>query len=88
MHTLALIFGITSGFAAVGHREPAANLMTTSLAIDASLAPLTAVIAARRTRSPLLWAILGFALGAWALAYVLIRQPRNDPEFPPTSDAA
>jgi hypothetical protein len=88
MHTLALILGITSGFAALGHREPTANLIATSLAVDASLAPLTAVIAARRGCSPWLWAIVGFALGAWALACVLIRQPRNDAEFPPTSDAA
>jgi hypothetical protein len=87
MHTIAVILGITSGFAALGYREQPAELIATSLAVDASLAPLTAVIAGQRGRSPVVWAILGFALGPWALAYVLLRL-RRQPEFPPTSDAA
>jgi len=88
MNTIAAILGITSGFALLGYHEPPARLIATSLAVDASLAPLTAIIAARRTRSPAFWMIAGFAFGMWALAYVLLIRRRNDRDYPPTSDAA
>jgi hypothetical protein len=87
MSALAVIVGITSGFALIGHREAPAILLGTALAVDASLAPLTAVIAARRGRSPLRWAVVGFAFGAWSLAYVLIFRPRQI-DYPPPSSAA
>jgi hypothetical protein len=92
MHTLATILGLASGFALIGYHEPAAEMIATSLAIDATLAPLTAVVASRRGRSAGLWAAAGFALGGWALAYVLIFKPRthepDEQQSPPTSDAA
>ena len=96
MRTLATLLGFTSGFALAGYHESAATMIVTSLAIDASLAPLTSVIAFRRGRAPALWAILGFAFGMWALAVILILRPAGSkvgrasaPEFPPpTSDAA
>jgi hypothetical protein len=87
MSTIAAILGITSGFALLGYHETPARLIATSLAVDASLAPLTAIIAARRARSPAFWAVAGFAFGMWALAYVLLVR-RNDPDYPPESDAA
>lgn len=94
MQTLATVIGFASGFALMGYRESATNLLVTSLAIDASLAPLIAVAASRRGRQAILWAILGFAFGMWALAAVLIIPARKhaphppSSEFPPTSDAA
>jgi len=88
MSTIAAILGITSGFALLGYHETPARLIATSLAVDASLAPLTAIIAARRARSPAFWAVAGFAFGMWALAYVLLLGRRNDPDYPPESDAA
>jgi hypothetical protein len=88
MRTIAAILGITSGFALLGHHETTARLIATSLAVDASLAPLTATIAARRARSPTLWAVVGFAFGMWALACVLLMGRRNHPDYPPESDAA
>jgi hypothetical protein len=88
MNTLATILGITSGFALLGYHEPNARLIATSLAVDASLAPLTAIIAARRARSPTFWAIAGFAFGMWALAGMLLIRPRNYPHYPPDADAA
>ena len=90
MNTLATILGLASGFALIGYSEPRAEMIATSLLVDASLAPLTAVIASRRGRSALRWAVAGFALGMWALAYVLIFKPRRPdaPEYPPESDAA
>jgi type IV secretory pathway TrbD component len=40
----------------------------------------------------MLWVAAGFALGMWALAYVLIFKPRthepDERQYPPTSDAA
>ena len=50
MTTLATLLSITSGFALLGYREPPANLIATSIVIDLSLAPLTAIIASRRGR--------------------------------------
>ena len=90
MQTLATILGLASGFALMGYHEPSAEMIATSLIVDASLAPLTAVIASRRGRSAALWAVVGFALGMWALAYVLIFKPRrpDEPEYPRPSDAA
>jgi peptidoglycan/LPS O-acetylase OafA/YrhL len=95
METIASLLSIASGFALMGHRESAANAIATSIAIDLALAPLTAVIASRRGRSRLRWTIAGLALGAWALAAVMIMPasrpapPRPDaPDYPPTSDAA
>jgi hypothetical protein len=92
MTTIATIVGIMSGFFLAGmHRAPA-NMIATSLAIDASLAPLTALIAWRRGRSVTRWMVLGFVLGAWALAWILLfgqqRSAQTPHDFPPTSDAA
>jgi hypothetical protein len=92
---LASLLSITSGFAVIGYSEPPANLIATSIIIDLALAPLTAIVAVRRGRSALRWAVAGLLLGAWALAAVLIipgsrpAPPRPDaPQYPPTSDAA
>jgi len=92
MQTVATILGIASGFALIGYHEGPERMIATSLAVDASLAPLTALIASRRGRSVPVWVIAGFALGMWALAYVLLFTSRpgrpNDSHYPPTSDAA
>jgi hypothetical protein len=95
MSTLANILSLASGFALMGYRETTANLIATSIIIDLALAPLTAVIASRRGRSALRWTIAGLALGAWALAVVLImpasrpaQSGPDAPQYPPTSDAA
>src|SRR5262245_41089393 len=42
MQTVATILAYASGFALMGYRESPAGLIATSLAVDASLAPLTA----------------------------------------------
>jgi len=89
MSTIAAILSITSGFALLGHHETAARLIATSVVVDASLAPLTATIAARRARSSIIWGIVGFAFGMWALACVLLVSRRNPHSYPPPeSDAA
>ncbi len=95
MTILATLLSIASGFALMGYREPPANIIATSIIIDLALTPLTAIIAARRGRSALRWIIAGLALGAWALAAVMIipasrpAPPRPDaPQYPPTSHAA
>ena len=95
MTTIAILLSLTSGFALIGYREPPENLIATSIIIDLSLAPLTAIIASRRGRSALRWTILGLAFGAWALLAVMIlpesrpAPPRpQTPHPPPTSDAA
>jgi hypothetical protein len=95
MTIIANLLSIASGFALMGYREPPANLIATSIAIDLALAPLTAIIASRRGRSTIRWTVAGLALGAWALAAVMIippnrtAPPRPDaPQYPPTSDAA
>ena len=96
MWTIATILSVTSGFALMRYRGGPAEIIATSLIIDAALAPLTANIASRRGRSPLVWALLGFALGMWALVATLLLRPRaqdsrTDPRPaapPPTSDAA
>jgi len=95
MTTLAILLSLASGFALIGYREPPANLIATSIVIDLSLAPLTAIIASRRGRSSVRWVIACLAFGSWALAAVLIlpesrpTPPRPQaPTIPPTSDAA
>ncbi len=88
MNTIAAILSFTSGFALLGYHETTARLIATSLAVDASLAPLTAIVAARRARSAAFWAIAGLAFGMWALATVLLIRRRNIPAYPPDADAA
>jgi hypothetical protein len=86
--SIAAILAFTSGFALLGYHESTMRLIATSLAVDATLAPLTAIIAARRSRSPAFWAIAGFAFGMWALALVLLMSSRNLAHYSPDSDAA
>jgi hypothetical protein len=90
--TIATILGVASGFILIGYPEAPAEMIATSLVVDASLAPLTAVIASRRGRSVSLWAVAGFIFGLWALAYVLLAGRRGvrprDPQYPSASDAA
>jgi len=91
MQTLATIVAYTSGFALMRPHESAANLLATSLAVDASLAPLTAIVANRRGRATRLWAVIGFLFGLWAFIVVLLigkPKPPTTDEFPTTSDAA
>jgi hypothetical protein len=95
MTIIASLLSIASGFALMGYREPPANLIATSIIIDLALAPLTAIIASRHGRSALRWTVAGLALGAWALAAILIIPPRRPapprpdaPQYPPTSRAA
>ena len=92
MWMIASILSLTSGFALMRYHGGPGEIIATSLVIDASLAPLTATIAARRGRSPLVWAVLGFALGMWALVTTLLMRPRIETPRPaappPTSDAA
>jgi hypothetical protein len=96
MEIMARIVAIASGFALMRSHKAPVDLFATSLIVDAALAPLTAIIAARRGRSATRWVLVGFALGMWALAYVLIVMPRQPdapahpetPARPPTSDAA
>jgi hypothetical protein len=96
MNTIATILSFASGFVLMRYHGTPPTILATSLAINASLAPLTAIVASRRGRSALLWLAVGLALGMWALAYVLLRHPRHngrteqptEPPFPPTSDAA
>jgi hypothetical protein len=77
METMAIILGWASGFALTRFHGPAVEMVATSLAVDAALAPLTAVIAARRGRSAMVWALAGFPFGMWALAAALmIRSPQ------------
>ena len=96
MTTIANILSIASGFVLMGYHEPPANIIATSIIINLALTPLTAIVAARRSRSALRWTLAGLALGAWALAAVMIipapsqpPPPRPDaPPYPPTSHAA
>ena len=95
MTTLATILGYASGFALMGYRENPPELIATSLAINAALGTLTALVAIRRRRNFVLWTALGFTLGAWALAAVLLLGPARGAaergpgaDFPPTSHAA
>jgi hypothetical protein len=95
MSTIASILGIASGFALMGYHEPPANMIATSVIINVALTPLTAIVALRRGRSTLRWTIASLALGAWALAAVMIIPPSRPapplpdaPQYPPTSHAA
>jgi hypothetical protein len=95
MDTLAAILSYASGLVLMGYQLRPAELIGTSLAVNATLGPLTAVIASRRGRNSILWTALGFTLGMWALAAVLIMRPSSGkpgrdsgPSFPPTSRAA
>ena len=96
MQILANIIALTSGFALMRSHKAPLDMIATSLIVDAALAPLTAVIAARRGRSAVRWVAAGFAFGMWALAFVLVFAPRRSdapvppqaPANPPTSSAA
>jgi hypothetical protein len=94
MQTIATIIAYASGFALMGYHENTVTLLATSLAVDASLAPLTAIVAMRRGRPFIFWALIGFLFGLWAFILVLIVGKRSDitdappSSFPPTSDAA
>lgn len=91
MPSIATILAITSGFIVAGYHGSPANVIATSLAIDASLAPLTAVVATRHGRSLTLWITLGFAFGAWALVWILLfgrRRRTSAPDVPSTPEAA
>lgn len=95
MTILASLLSLASGFALLRYPEPPANLIATSIIINLALTPLTAIVASRRGRSIFRWGVAGLALGAWALAAVMIippnrpAPPRPDaPVYPPTSDAA
>jgi len=92
---LAQIVSLVSGFALTRYQGSPANLLFTSLVVDACLAPVTALLAVRRGRSAIAWSIIGFGFGIWALiAAILLRTPRRFDDgpppsgFPPTSDAA
>ena len=52
MTIIARILSLASGFALMGYAGPPENLIATSIIINLSLAPLTAIVAMRRTRSP------------------------------------
>jgi hypothetical protein len=93
MKTLATIVAYASGFGLMRYHENATTLLATSLAVDASLAPLTAIIAKRRGRAGMLWASVGFLFGLWAfIAVLLLGKPKaasaSPPNDFPTSDAA
>ena len=91
MLALAKILSLASGFALMRYHLPPAELVATSIVVDATLAPLTGVIASRRGRVGWLWGSIGFPFGMWSLAYVLIVRPRaraKDSPQQPTSDAA
>jgi hypothetical protein len=90
MPSLATFLAVTSGFILAGYHGSPANVIATSLAIDASLAPLTAVVATRHGRSLTLWITLGFGFGAWALVWILLfgRRRPSASNTPSTPEAA
>lgn len=95
MDTLAIILSYASGFALMRYHEAPAELIATSIVINLALAPLIAVIASRRGRSVLGWAVLGLGFGMWALGAILLMGPHGSgpgksptPHLPPTSHAA
>ncbi len=95
MQTLATILSFTSGFALMDYNFPPSIMLATSIAVDLALAPLVAVIASRRGRRALVWAVAGLVLGMWALAAILLipspdapGEHHDPPHYPPTSDAA
>jgi hypothetical protein len=76
--TWATAAALASGFGLMGYRETPINLLVTSAVINVALAPLTAVIAARRGHSAAIWGVIGLCLGMWALAatLLLMRPPK------------
>jgi hypothetical protein len=90
--TWAWAAGVASGFALMGYTERPVDLLITSVVINVALAPLTAVIAARRGHSATVWGIIGLCLGMWALAATLLvmTPPKAPPpaRMPPPPDAA
>ncbi len=88
MSSIAAILAFTSGFALLGYHETTTRLIATSLAVDATLAPLTAIISVRRGRSLAFWGTIGFVFGMWALAAALLTRRRNLQDYSPDSDAA
>jgi hypothetical protein len=85
MEIIAKLVGLTSGFALMRWHKAPIDMIATSVAVDVALAPLTAVIAARRSRSATRWIVVGLAFGMWALAYALLISPRapGTPVQPP-----
>jgi hypothetical protein len=92
MNTLATLLALTSGFLLARSHGGAADLIATSLALDAALAPVTVVVAARRGRSIVRWSVVGFLFGVWALAWVLLFKPASNDssinDLPPPAAAA
>jgi hypothetical protein len=96
LETWATAMALASGFALTGHKEPPVVLLATSIAINLALAPLTAVIAARRGRSVTVWAVLGLCFGVWALGFSLLllgaraksADDANPDQYPPAPHAA
>ena len=90
--TWATAAAFASGFALMGYREAPLNLLVTSAVINLSLAPLTAIIAARRGHSALVWSVIGLCFGMWALAatLLLMSPPKPAPpgRVPPPPHAA
>jgi len=90
--TWATAVGLASGFALIGYRESPLDLLVTSAVVNVALAPLTAVIAARRGRSAAVWGAIGLCFGMWALAatLILMTPPKAPPpgRIPPPPHAA
>lgn len=70
--TWATALGLASGFGLMRFKESSLNLLVTSAVINAALAPLTAVVASRRGRSPIVWGAIGLGFGMWALGATLL----------------
>ena len=88
--TVALVLSITSGFVLLGYRLGPASMIATSIIIDLALAPVTTVVAFQHKRPVMIWAIMGLAFGAWALAAILmlVRLRRATEPTPLHPDAA
>jgi hypothetical protein len=79
--TWATALGYASGFALMGYKQSPLDLLVTSAVINLSLAPLTAIIAARRGHSAAVWSVIGLCFGMWALAATLLLM--SPPKAPP-----
>jgi hypothetical protein len=88
MEHLATVASVASGFFLMRYKMSAADTLATALAIDTTLAPLTALIASRRRRRAALWAAIGLVFGMWALAAVLLMPSARGRQPPHASDAA